>query len=338
VKFLKRFSTSPDGRYLAFVAAIEGPSSDLYVYDSLNDTIERKSSGPNQAADPIWSPDGTGIIHYEYEYYPIDIEPYAFAPRALWWAPLEGGKLLRFADSSMDISWPMFGGWLSDARFMFWYSGPGTVDGGNLLIGDVVTGEMVNVLERVKSAITLNNEEGGWVLALVENEDGEDELYLVDDQTGEVSLLRTSSRNSVKRLATQKSLTQFLVAIGKKGLLRVMPDGTMEILDRLIDPDTMFMSSDGMHAVVEDGKRYWIYSFDESGEVSNKVEVEKGNMFAWRPDDQALLLGCLGGSFLIAQSPDWESQWLSGVCPAWEGWRNRMLYLPTGVLWLNTED
>ena len=32
---------SPDGRYLAFVAAIEGPSSDLYVYDSLQDKIER---------------------------------------------------------------------------------------------------------------------------------------------------------------------------------------------------------------------------------------------------------------------------------------------------------
>jgi hypothetical protein len=329
---------SHDGRYLAFVAAIEGPSSDLYIYDSLNDTIERKSSGLNQAADPIWSPDGTGIIHYEYEYYPIDIEPYAVAPRALWWAPLDGGSLLRFADSSMGISWPMFGGWLSDSRFMFWYSGPGAVNGGNLLIGDVVTGEKVNVLERVTSAITLYNEEGGLVLALIENEDGDDELYLFDDHKGQLILLQTSSKNSVKRIATQESLAQFLVAIRKKGLLRVMPDGTMEILDRLIDPDSMFMSSDCMHATVEDGNRHWIYSFDESGQVSTKVQIEEGNMLAWRPDDQAVLLGCLSGSILIAQSPDWESRWISGVCPAWEGWRNRMLYLPTGVLWLNTDE
>jgi hypothetical protein len=329
---------SPDGRYLAFVAAIEGPSSDLYIYDSLQDKIERRSSGPNQAAEPIWSPNGDGIIHYEYEYYPIDIEPYAVAPRALWWAPLDGGKLLRFADSRMGESWPMFGGWLSDARFMFWYSGPGAIPGGNLLIGDVVTGETVRVLDTVKSAITLIDEEGGWVLALRENEDGDEELYLVEGQTGEFKLLQTSPKNSVNRLATQKSLAQFLVSIRKEGLLRIMPDGTIETLDRMIDPDSMFMSSDGMRAVVEDGKRYWIYTFDESGQVSIKVQVEVGNLLAWRPDDQALLLGCLSGSFLIAQSPDWESQWVSGLCPAWQGWRIRGLNLPTGVLWLAEND
>jgi len=329
---------SPDGRYLAFVAAIEGPSSYLYVYDSLYDTIERKSSGPNQAAEPIWSPNGAGIIHYEYEYYPIDIEPYAVAPRALWWAPLHGGSLLRFADSSMGEAWPMFGGWLSDERFMFWYSGPGAINGGNLLIGDVVTGEMVKVLEGVKSAITLNNEEGGWVLAWVENEDGGEELYLVDDQTSELLLLRTSPKRRVERFAAQRSFAQFLVAIRKEGLLRIMPDGIMETLDSVIDPDSMFMSSDGMHAVVKDGNRYWVYSFDESGQVSTKVQVEVGNILAWRPDDQALLLGCLSGSFLIAQSPDWESQWVSGVCPAWQGWRIRLLNLPTGVLWLDIDE
>ena len=128
------------------------------------------------------------------------------------------------------------------------------------------------------------------------------------------------------------------MAIRKDGLLQIMPDGTMEMLDNVIDPDSMFMSSDGMRAVVKDGNQHWIFSFDESGHVSTKVQVEVGNLLAWRPDDQALLLGCLSGSFLIAQSPDWESQWVSGLCPAWQGWRIRGQYLPTGVLWLNTEE
>jgi hypothetical protein len=323
---------------LAFVAAIESPSSDLYIYDSLQDKIERKSSGPNQAAEPIWSPDGSGIIHYEYEYYPIDIGPYAVAPRALWWAPLDGGKLLRFADGSMGESWPMFGGWISDARFMFWYSGPGAIPGGNLLIGDVVTGETVRVLDTVKSAITYNSEAGGWVLALRENEDGDEELYLVDGQTNELTLLRTSPKRSVEAIAPQRPLGQFLISIRKEGLLRIMPDGIVEILDTVIDPDSIFLSSDGMRAVVVEGKKHWVYEFDENGLVSSRFQVEKQEMLAWRPDDQALLLGCLSGSFLIAKSPNWETQWVSGLCPAWQGWRIRGLNLPTGVLWLAEND
>ena len=329
---------SPDGRYLAFVAAIEGPSSDLYVYDSLQDKIERKSSGPNQAADPIWSPNGTGIIHYEYEYYPIEIEPYAVAPRALWWAPLGEGSFFRFADDSMGDAWPLFGGWLSDTSFMFWYSGPGTPSGGNLLIGDVASGAMVEILKGVKSALSLETEDGGRVLAVVESEDDHEELYLVDGQTGEFSLLRTSLKRSVEAIASQYVFGQFLVAVSKEGLLRILPDGTVDNLDALIDPDSIFLSSDDMRAVVAEGKTYWIYEFDETGRVSSRFQQERQEILAWRPDDQALLLGCLGGSFLIAQSPEWESQWVSGLCPAWQGWRSRGIYLPTGVLWLEEKN
>jgi len=56
---------SPDGRYLAFVGSIDGPSADLYVYDSTFDQIRRLSSGDNHAEDPLWSPNGHWIIHQE---------------------------------------------------------------------------------------------------------------------------------------------------------------------------------------------------------------------------------------------------------------------------------
>jgi hypothetical protein len=56
---------SPDGRYLAFVAAIDGISSDLYLYDTQTKKIERLTSGSNQVATPFWSADGLWLVVQE---------------------------------------------------------------------------------------------------------------------------------------------------------------------------------------------------------------------------------------------------------------------------------
>lgn len=52
-----------DSRYLAFMGAIKGPSSDLYVYDFQDDKITQLTDGPSQAILPSWSPDGKYILH-----------------------------------------------------------------------------------------------------------------------------------------------------------------------------------------------------------------------------------------------------------------------------------
>lgn len=44
---------SPDGRYLAFLGAIEGPSSDVYVYDTATDRVQRLTSAA--IMQQIWS-------------------------------------------------------------------------------------------------------------------------------------------------------------------------------------------------------------------------------------------------------------------------------------------
>ena len=58
---------SPDGRYLAYAAVLDGPSSDLYVYDVAADESTRLSFGSNQLfLIPGWSPDGEWIVHEEW--------------------------------------------------------------------------------------------------------------------------------------------------------------------------------------------------------------------------------------------------------------------------------
>jgi len=59
---------SPDGRYLAFTAALDNESSDLYVYDTLTQRVDRLNGLYSQNASPFWAPDSTRLISQELEY------------------------------------------------------------------------------------------------------------------------------------------------------------------------------------------------------------------------------------------------------------------------------
>ena len=58
-------SWSPDGRYLAYVGASDGPSSDLYLFDMATQKTRRLTDGLNQVAHQTWSPDGLWVIFQE---------------------------------------------------------------------------------------------------------------------------------------------------------------------------------------------------------------------------------------------------------------------------------
>ena len=86
---------SPDGRYLAFIAALDGPSSDLYVYDTADGTVMRLTSGLNQAATPIWSADGRWIVHQEVETFGSGA---GWSVNTIWAAAADGSAIVRLYD------------------------------------------------------------------------------------------------------------------------------------------------------------------------------------------------------------------------------------------------
>jgi Tol biopolymer transport system component len=57
------FQWSPNSRYLAFAGEMDGPSSDLYVFDAANLSVRRLTSGPEQIQRITWSPDSQQIAH-----------------------------------------------------------------------------------------------------------------------------------------------------------------------------------------------------------------------------------------------------------------------------------
>jgi hypothetical protein len=55
---------SPDGRQLAFIGFMDGPSSDLYLYTLDTGVVTRLTDGPSQAFEPSWSSDGQNIVQF----------------------------------------------------------------------------------------------------------------------------------------------------------------------------------------------------------------------------------------------------------------------------------
>jgi hypothetical protein len=100
---------SPDGRYLAFVGAIEGPSSDLYVYDTLTDQVRRLTSGPNHAISPNWSPDSRWIVHREVDAFGADV-----GDVATWASTVDGSQNKRLYEPTHNVVL----GWLSPSVFI----------------------------------------------------------------------------------------------------------------------------------------------------------------------------------------------------------------------------
>lgn len=63
IKTDNSFKWSPDGKWLAFVGAIDGPSADVYSYELATGAIRQLTDGKDHAFQLLWSPDSAWILH-----------------------------------------------------------------------------------------------------------------------------------------------------------------------------------------------------------------------------------------------------------------------------------
>jgi hypothetical protein len=55
---------SPDGKRLAFVGLMDGPTAEIYVYDTVTGGIQRISQDDSQDYWPSWSPDSNSLLYF----------------------------------------------------------------------------------------------------------------------------------------------------------------------------------------------------------------------------------------------------------------------------------
>ena len=58
------YAWSPDGTRLAFVGLMDGPTAEIYLYDTLSGEIQRVSTDDAQNYWPSWSPDGNSLLYF----------------------------------------------------------------------------------------------------------------------------------------------------------------------------------------------------------------------------------------------------------------------------------
>jgi hypothetical protein len=104
---------SPSGDQLAFVAALDGPTTDLYVLDVDKGIIRRLSSGLTQAVDIEWSRDGRYIVHKAVSDINIGRSGPMLIIEGIWSAATDGSSLTLLMDGESEVV-----GWISDFELL----------------------------------------------------------------------------------------------------------------------------------------------------------------------------------------------------------------------------
>ena len=105
---------SPGGRYLAFVGALHGPHSDLYVFDLSTKEIRRLSDGPYQARIMSWSPDGKWIVHQSVKHFGTGA---GISGDAVWAAAVDGSEVRHLYNAPLEQT---LATWMDTQRFVIY--------------------------------------------------------------------------------------------------------------------------------------------------------------------------------------------------------------------------
>jgi hypothetical protein len=134
-----------DGRLLAFIGAINGPTADLYLYDTQTKEITQLTDGPSQAVLPVWSPDGQYILHFGVRWVP----PFGGAIlganqlEGIWSVRVSDGTVITLPKPGGDT--PHFVGWQDNSHYITY--DPGDCYSEDLRSIDVVSGEATPIME-----------------------------------------------------------------------------------------------------------------------------------------------------------------------------------------------
>jgi Tol biopolymer transport system component len=180
------------GRFLAFVAAINGPTADLYIYDSQSREIIQLSDSQSHEIHPRWSPDGNYLLFYGVSWTP----PFGASvtdPNYLdgvWSARVSDGKITSLPTPEKIP--PNFVDWQDNLHFLTFDSNDECY-AQNLHSVNVETGEINSVMDfSFYSQIARSPENGALLFSSAEgcsNSLGEGVFILLQGQTSPSKIL-----------------------------------------------------------------------------------------------------------------------------------------------------
>ncbi|MDX9864128.1 MAG: hypothetical protein RBT34_04915 [Anaerolineaceae bacterium] len=162
MEFTGSLAWSPDGRLLAFVAAIDGDSADVYLYDRVDGSVTRLSDEMGNAAELHWSPDGSFIEYASVESFGTGA---GASMLALWAVDMRTREavLLERLESAGEV----FLGWVDSGHFLIHSWGP-ACSGYNVRVVDVTNGDQQTVVDGCFAAAAYNPDDQMGLMALAD--------------------------------------------------------------------------------------------------------------------------------------------------------------------------
>lgn len=292
---------SPDGQSLAFMGAMEGTTSDLYLY--LLDTykITRLTDGPSQAYQPVWSPDGKYIVHTGVIAFGTGA---GYSMAGIWASQAETADAINLYDPSASGSEKIIG-WIDEQTFVV-YSWDIMCGSGNLRTFNIETQESSELWTESFRAVAFDPVNKVAVLISNDGDCSPDDgsgLYLVPTN-GNLSFRFLEFTGS--QIIWSDNANLFLVSgVLGSGVIAVDSNG------QFIDLD-MPQGAIAFPAVAPDyrdlawwGDSLWIGSL--LGSIDNPPQVifnEPVYTATWTPDGKSVIFFADSGLF-IANRPDY---------------------------------
>jgi WD40 repeat protein len=301
------FAWSPDGRWLAFTGMLEGPTSDLYVYDTITDQITRLTDGPTQAVRPMWSADGRFILHTALEGANVDTGRHV---QAFWVAARDDSGVTLVNQGEDQLV-----GWASTDEFIIYSID--TICGAHDLRAVDVGGEKQPIWEGYLNRVAYEPESGTVLVAIWAdiassawcNVDQGQGLFLTSaDGTPPLRIVEDEVREIV-----WSSEARLFFARTDYGILAVSRSGDFIDLAVPQGSSSFPQVAAGTRELAWRGAGLWVGSLTSSiDQPPQQIYPSRVGQVTWAPDGSHVLF-TVDGSLYTAQRPDFAPEFVSEI-------------------------
>lgn len=290
---------SPDGSYLAFMGAIEGATSDLYLFSFENYETTRLTDGPSHAYQPVWSPDGKYIVHTGVSAFGTGA---GYSMTGIWAARVDDSSAETLYDPSGSGSEEIIG-WVDDRTFVV-HSWHPVCGASNLRTFNIETKESNQVWSQSFRSVAFDPSNA--VAVLISNDDE----CRPKDGVG-IYLVPTDGRAPLRvvedtglQVIWSPSANLFLAST-EFGSLAIDSNGQFIDLDRPSGADPFPSVAPISKDLAWSGNSLWI------GPMLGSIDHPPQDIFnkpvytvAWDPSGQSVIFFADSGLY-VAQQPDY---------------------------------
>ena len=283
---------SPDGRYLAFIAALEYNSADLYVLDLEKGRVERLNGVYSQSASPFWAPASNWLVTQKLE---------DFDPETGWRSESVSGVHFPGYTGQNTLYLPakgsleeVFLGWVNAQNFIS-YSKT-AADLSTLRQVDVDTLSVGVIYAEAFSQAAFNPDSNALAIVLDESQSEVSGVYLRKAESTVFELQQTGAWSTL-----EPAPGGVFVATGQRGVSVITPDGDTILISGesglSISPSGNWMVGWGDGGTNQSGAR--LYQGPGGNLLQSLTDLQVTSVY-WQPDSRAFFLLAEGVLYRVA--------------------------------------